>query len=150
MRCRPQKLLLVVLAAQIDGERHRARQLPHACHAAVKRDARAPVGTHAAHGHQLIIAFARLVAIRGRTGKPEETPADLQAVLTIAHGILIRTGAHEQLERRQQRRFAGARLAREHRQTLRGGKGCLLYQRQVLILHLVDHGGSFCVRIMRP
>ena len=90
------------------------------------------------------------IALQGRTGKPEETPADLQAVLAIAHGILIRTGAHEQLERRQQRRFASARLAREHGQTLRGGKGGLLYQRQVLNLHLVDHRGSFCVQIMRP
>ena len=139
-----------MLAAQIDGRRHRARQLPHACHAAVKRDARAPIGAHAAHGHQLIFVFTQLTAIRGRAGKPEETPADLQAILAIPHGILVRAGAHEQLERRQQRRFAGARLAREHGQALRGDKGGLLYQRQVLNLHLVDHGGSFCVRIMRP
>ena len=90
------------------------------------------------------------IALQGCAGKPEETPADLQAVLAVAHGILIGTGTHEQLQRRQQRRFAGARLAREHRQTLRGGKGCLLYQRQVLNLHLIDHRGSFCVRIMRP
>jgi len=150
VRRRLQKLLLIVLAAQIDGRRHRARQLPHACHAAVKRDARAPIGAHAAHGHQLIFVFTRLTAIRGRAGKPEETPADLQAILAIPHGILVRAGAHEQLERRQQRRFADARLAREHGQALRGDKGGLLYQRQVLNLHLVDHGGSFCVRIMRP
>ena len=150
VRSRFQKLLLIVLAAQIDGGRYRARQLPHACHTAVQRDARAPIGAHAAHRHQLIIILARLIAIRACAGKPEETPADLQAVLAVAHGILVGTGTHEQLQRRQQRRFAGARLAREHGQTLRGGKGGLLYQRQVLNLHFVDHRGSFCVRIMRP
>ena len=47
------KLLVLVLAAQIDGGRHGARKLADAGHAAVEGHARAAIGRHAADGHDL-------------------------------------------------------------------------------------------------
>ena len=139
------KLLVLVLAAQIDGGRHGARKLSDAGHAAVEGHARAPIGRHAADGHDLPEVAKAALSRRGigfgilGGGDAVEPSRHRQRLLAVADCPLVGALAHEQLQRREQRGLARARLAREHREAARRLERGLTDQGEVLNLDLVDH-----------
>ena len=129
--------LVLVLAAQVDGRSNCLRQLPHACHVPVQRDARTPVGGHAANGDN----FAVLIrgAIPFRNIHAEKPARHRKGIGAFAYGRFVCTLAHQQLQRGKQRRLASTRLACEHGQAARGRKRRLADQRKVLYLDFIDH-----------
>lgn len=136
---------MLVLAAQVDGGSHGAGKFADAGHAAVDGYARAAVRRHAAGGHEFaeVIEVARsqgsigFGAVGG--GDAVEPPRHGEGLFAVADGVLVGARAHEQLQRREQRRLARARLAREHGQPARRHERRLADQREVLNLDLIDH-----------
>ena len=153
VHARTHELLMLMLAAQVDGRRDGARELPHAGHAPVDGHAGPPVGGDPSGDDQFVkegraVGFCALGSRAPvRRGNAEEPPGNQQRVLAVAHGLLVGARAHEQLQRREQRRLARARLAREHGQPARRLKRSLADQRKVLNLDLIDHRAPLACRI---
>ena len=111
--------------------------------AAIAGTSAAGIGTHGAPTRRRI--FPRRISIRAFASTftcafaHEETPRHHQRVFPIAHHLRAGTLAHKQLARRKQRRFARARLAREHRQPRARRKRGVADKRQILNMDFIDH-----------
>ena len=94
---------MLVLTAQIDRRRDGARQLAHARHAAVERDARTPIGRHAADGDELvrrglICPVSRTDVLRPRAcslGIGRGRTCGIGDAFAIFRRLLMRTQAEE-------------------------------------------------------
>ena len=133
------ELLVLVLTAEVDGGRHGTSKLADARHAAVEGDARAAVRGDAARGDQLPKVGLGVRILEPIERDAVEPPRHDEGLFAVADGILVGARAHEQLQRREQRRLARTRLAREHGQPARRHERGLANQREVLNLDLIDH-----------
>ena len=138
MVCGLQEVLVLVLAAQIYRGAQLLGELAHGGHGAVDAHAAAPVGGNLA-ACDMPVACVVGVGLGGQ----EEAALDHGALRAFAHGRGVGAVAHEQLDRRQQRGFAGARFARDHREARRGRERRFANKGDILHVELVEHGETF-------
>ena len=120
---------MLVLPAEVDRPANAGRQLAHGAHATVNLHAAAAVGRDAPAHHAAI----------GVSPALEETALDLEGVCPLAHRACVRALSYQKLDGREERRLAGARLAREHRKTGGGLDGCVPNERDVARVQFVEH-----------
>ena len=121
------ELLMLELAAQIDGGRHRIGKLAHACHAPIEARTRTAIGVNPTHRDKLvvftevgiggiIVNLGRLIARTSVESTPhaEKAPGNLERAFAVAHHVAVGAGTHKQLQRREQSGFARTRLACEN------------------------------------
>ena len=124
-----EQALMLVLAAEVDRGTHALRELADARHVAVQLNAAASVGAHAAAHHGAVLVVP---------GK-KQPPLDLERRCALAHHTGVGALAHQQLDRGEQRRLAGAGLARQHGEPGRRLDGGIADERDVTRVQLVDH-----------
>jgi len=105
---RAHELLVLELPAQVDRGGDAVGQFVHARHGAVNGRPGPPVRPNAPHGNELA-----LFAIIG-----DEAPRNHERILAVSHEVGAGARTHEQLQGREQCRFAGARLACNDREPL--------------------------------
>ena len=129
MRANRKQPLVLVLSAEVDGLSHARRKLANRAHASVYLHATAAVGRDAPAHHAAV----------GVSPTLEEAALDLEGVRALAHRAGICPLPHQQLDGREKRRLAGARLAREHREASRRLDGDVADEGDVSCVQLVEH-----------
>ena len=133
MVCRYEELLVVVLAAQVDGGADQLRKLAHRRHRAVDGTTGTPFGRHAPLCDVPVGKFPRI-------GREKEPPFDRKPLGTVANLVSRSTIADQELYGRQQRRLARTGLAGQHRQARAGLDRRVGNQGNVGHMQFIDHG----------
>ena len=124
-----QKTLMLMLAAQIDARADAGSKLLHAGRHAVERDARAALRLETTDGN--IPLLGRALQIK--------TPLDGKGILPLANHAGLGPLARKKLERREQRGFAGARLAGDDGKPRARCERGLADQRNIGNMQFVEH-----------
>ncbi len=129
MACLGEQALVLVLATELNAGSDALRQLAHRRHGAVDLNASATARLYAAAHDRPICAFTR----------QEKATFHDKRISPFAHLSHIGALPRQELDRREQGRFASACLPRQYRKPRGGRERRVLYERDIMDMQLVYH-----------